>query len=407
MKKISVLLAVLMLFLPLLTACQNNDAQKPAADAGPSDPVITLGQKTCTLTVGDTYQVSYTVDPEGTPVEYLSSDSQVVSVDSTGKITAVGVGNASVAVSAGEYSRGYMDVTVMLPAAPSIPGIQLSSESLELITGSEYSLTASVRNGANTLADVSLTWNSLNTAVATVDGGKVTAVAPGATEIIVSAQVSGEEIQISCPVTVIDYYEVSLDQTLIDAPMGESFTVSATVKDAAGQVIQPQAGELEYFTTDPAAISVSGTTFKVIGLSPRIPAIGVRYKGNVATIPVEIFSVTADFFDSGCTNYGGTVDGVTFSGVLYYSSAYQPKYYLTQSGLDQLNSYAAEHGYTTLRMHVHPILLNNALVLNNAVWTTNKEWNTVDIPLSRLSTSYEFWSQSEGISEIYMWFELR
>lgn len=400
MKKISLILAIVLLLSFALTACGDQEAK------GSSDPVITLSENTCTLNPGGTYQLSYTVNPEDTPVEFVTSNPEVISVDSTGKLTALDIGTASVAVSAGEYSRAYMDVTVVLPSAASIPGIQLSSSSLEMITGSEFTLSAQVQDGKNTLEGISLTWTSADASIATVDGGKVTAVAPGETELIVSGEVDGQKVENVCSVTVFDYYEITLDQDVIDAPMGETIRISATIKDANGQVVVPQKGELEYITSDPKAISVSGNTFKVISISDRTPSVGVRYKGNVATVPVNIFSVTADFFSSDTFDFYGEVDGVTFSGVLYKSSAYQPKFYLTQEGIDRLNNYATEHGYKTLRMHSYSILLNNAFVLDNRIWTETKAWDVTDLPLSTLTTEFEFWSQSEGTTEIYMWFEL-
>lgn len=400
MKKISLILAIVLLLSFALTACGDQMGK------GSSDPAITLSENTCTLNPGGTYQLSYTVNPEGTPVEFITSNPQVVSVDSTGKLTALDIGTASIAVSAGEYSRAYMDVTVVLPSSASIPSIQLSSSPLEMITGSEFTLSAQVQDGKNTLEGISLTWTSADTAIAVVDGGKVTAVAPGETELIVSGEVDGQKVETVCSVTVFDYYEITLDQDVIDAPMGETIRISATIKDANGQVVVPQKGELEYITSDPKAISVSGDTFKIISISDRIPSVGVRYKGNVASVPVNIFSVTADFFSGDTFDFYGEVDEVTFSGVLYKSGAYQPVFYLTQDGIDQIKSYAAEHGYSTLRMHSYPILLNNMLCLDHRFWIANRSWDVTDIPLSDLTSDFEFWSQSEGTTEIYMWFEL-
>lgn len=400
MKKISVILAFVLLLSFALTACGDQMGKKS------SDPVITLSENSCTLNPGGTCQLSYTVNPEGTPVEFITSNPQVVSVDNTGKLTALDIGTASVAVSAGEYSRAYMDVTVALPAATSIPCIQVSSNSLEMITGSDFTLSAQVEDGKNTLEGISLLWTVADTAVATVDGGKVTAIAPGETELTVSGEVNGQKVEKEVSIKVFDYYEISLDQDVIDAPIGQTIRIQATIKDASGQVVIPQKGELEYISSDPKAIAVNGDTFRVISISDRIPSVGVRYKGNVASVPVNIFSVTADFFSNDTVDFYGEVDGVTFSGVLYKSTAYQPIFYLTQDGINRLNSYAAEHGYTKLRIHSYSILLNNAFVLDNRIWTETKSWDVSDVHIKDLSTEFQFWSQSEGTTEIYMWFEL-
>lgn len=399
MKKLSFILAVALLLSIGLSACNNSGGSK-------NDPVITLAEDACTLNPGNTYQLSYTVEPEGTPVEYITSNPEVITVDNTGKITALKIGTASLAISAGEYSKAYFDVTVLPLTATSIPEIRLSSSSLELITGSEFDLCTEVRDGQKTIEGVPLTWASADTAVATVNDGKVTAVSPGKTVLTVTADVNGQKLETNCPVTVWDYYEIILNVDNIDAPMGNTIHINATIKNSDGVVIEPQEGDLEYITSDPTAITVEGNTFTIIGISNRIPSVGVKYKGNVASVPVKIFSVTADFFNSGTSNFTGEVDGVTFSGVTYKSSAYQPKFYLTQDGIDRIKAYAAEHGYSTLRMHCYSILFNNMFVLNNQVWIPNESWAVSDFSVNSLSTSFEFFSGSEGTTEIYMWFEL-
>ncbi len=72
----------------------------------PSTPQteITISQKTMSLTVGGSKQLTATVTPDGTAVAWDSSNSSVATVDSTGNVTAVAEGTADITVSAGDVT---------------------------------------------------------------------------------------------------------------------------------------------------------------------------------------------------------------------------------------------------------------------------------------------------------------
>ena len=400
MKKISLILAIVMILSVCLSACNNQASTKN------SDPVVTLSEETCSLAIGETYQLSYTVVPENTAVEYIVSDANVISVDASGKITALAAGNASVAVSAGEYSRDYLEVTVKVPAASGMPVITLSSDSLEIISGMDFTVSAQLQVGCSVINDTSITWNTADPAIATVENGTVSAVAVGTTEIVASAEYGGQKIETVFPVTVIEYYEITLDQDLIEVPMGTTIRVNATIRNADGQIVEPQEGELEYISSDPSAIVVDGTLFKVISVSDRIPSVGVRYKGNVATVPVDIFSVSAKFFQTSASDFYGEVSGQTVSGIVLKHNGYQPHFYFSEYGRQQIAEYAQKNGFSVLRMHSYPIFKNNSWRINGRYLPTN-QWSTTDVPVSEIDETFWFWSESDGPTEVYMWFEFR
>lgn len=62
-------------------------------------PSVTLNANTTTLSVSDTFQLSATTTPSGQTVSYVSSDTAVASVDSSGLITGVAVGTATITAS--------------------------------------------------------------------------------------------------------------------------------------------------------------------------------------------------------------------------------------------------------------------------------------------------------------------
>ena len=139
---------------------------------------ITVDPSSWTMEVGDKKTLTATVWPASTPsgtVSWTSSNNSVATVDSNGKVTAVGVGTANITASSGG--------TVSATCAITVEGISLNKTSTVLLTGSTEQLTASVYPSA------SYTWSSSNPSIATVSStGLVTALATGTTVIKVTTE---------------------------------------------------------------------------------------------------------------------------------------------------------------------------------------------------------------------------
>ena len=76
--------------------------------------------------------------------------------------------------------------------------ITLNTNSVSLTAGSTYALSATTVPN-----DATVTWTTLNSGVATVSGGTITAVAAGRTKIIADIDVSGVTYTAICDVTVV------------------------------------------------------------------------------------------------------------------------------------------------------------------------------------------------------------
>lgn len=103
--------------------------------------------------------------------------------------------------------------------------------------------------------------------------------------------------------------------------------------------------------------------------------------------------------------YKGTVAEVEFDGYVFKSSHYQPTFYFSDTGISAVKKAAEKHNMNFLRIHAHPILLDNGLVINGT-YCANNAWTVVDIPVDQLSADIAFWSQSQGLTEVYLWFEM-
>ena len=109
--------------------------------------------------------------------------------------------------------------------------LSLSINELELKAGESAEITATVEKDSDMTIE-SEEWSTSNPEVATVDGGKVTAVAEG-TAIISYTVTYGLPHTVSCKVTVaapaILVESITLDRTTIEAEEGTELRLTATV----------------------------------------------------------------------------------------------------------------------------------------------------------------------------------
>ena len=112
-----------------------------------------------------------------------------------------------------------------------VTGVSLSPSTLNLDVGASSTLTATIT--PDNATDKSVTWESSDTNIATVENGKVTAVAQGSTTITATAA-DGSGEKATCSVTVkeaanVPVTSVSLDKTTLELKEGETAQLTATV----------------------------------------------------------------------------------------------------------------------------------------------------------------------------------
>ena len=176
---------------------------------------IELNEKTLSLKKDETAQLTAVISPSDATyqnVTWASDNTDVATVDATGKVTAVAAGTANITASANDDSGVKSEACVVTVVEPKPMYVQYPSCLLR--TGG--SITQSVFYGtiedyANRKPASGLKWTSDNTAVATVEAAKVTAVAPG------TATITGEDelgSKVTFTVTVEDKTTPVYDQYL-------------------------------------------------------------------------------------------------------------------------------------------------------------------------------------------------
>ena len=157
---------------------------------------ITLSPSPQTVKVGEMTTLTAIGMPEGVSgaITWTSDDTSIATV-SSGEVTGVAPGAATITASIGSLSA---NCTVTVEAIP-VTGVSLDKAELSLTTDGTAQLTATVK--PENATDQSVTWTSSDTDIATVsDTGLVTAVAPGTATITVTTT-DGEKTA-ACTVTV-------------------------------------------------------------------------------------------------------------------------------------------------------------------------------------------------------------
>ncbi len=196
---------------------------------------LTITPEEKEVLIGDTFSISAEVLPDSATdktVVFESSDDKVATVDDTGKVTAVGVGEADITVSTNDASD-LSQVCKVTVNPIVVKTVSLSESSKTLDAGDEFTLTASIypENATNQ----TVTWTSSDPSVATVVDGKVTAIKGGKTTITVETEDGGYKA--ICNVTVnsvlVEDMTLSKDEVVLDVGETETLTVSVEPESAS------------------------------------------------------------------------------------------------------------------------------------------------------------------------------
>lgn len=149
---------------------------------------ITLSPVTATLFTngGNTVQLVPTVLPtnaDNQSVTYSSSTVSIASVSSTGLVTAISNGTATITV---RTSEGGFIATCTINVKTDVISVTISQKTLQVSSGATYQLSATYL--PSNASNVAITWKSSNTSIATVStSGLVTGVSSGTATITVTA----------------------------------------------------------------------------------------------------------------------------------------------------------------------------------------------------------------------------
>lgn len=184
---------------------------------------VSLNKTSISVNKGKTYSLKGTLSPSDSTdsLKWSSSNTKIAKVSSSGIVTGIEKGSATITVKATSGKTASCKVTVKIPSAK----VTMSKTSVSVNVGKTYTLkgTMSPSNTTDTLK-----WTSSDTKIAKVSSaGVVTAVAKG-NATITAKTTSGKTA--TCKVTVkVPSTKVTMNKTSVSVIVGKTYTLKGTM----------------------------------------------------------------------------------------------------------------------------------------------------------------------------------
>ncbi|MEW5931484.1 MAG: Ig-like domain-containing protein, partial [Gemmatimonadota bacterium] len=262
------------------------------ADPGTVASRVAVTPETATLdALGATAQLGATVYSAagsamaGAPLAWSSLDAGVASVDASGRVTARAVGAARIVATSGTLvDTATVTVRQLVASIAVTPGAPVVQEG----GTQQMSAAASDANG-NAVPTAAFAWTSSNPAAATVDAaGVVRAVAAGVSYVTASAggktATATVTVDAAAPVQA-PVASVSVAPGSAALVVGGSVLVTASARDAAGNVLTGRA--VTWSSSSPAVATVSASGM-VTGAAVGSATITATVEGKTGTATVTV-----------------------------------------------------------------------------------------------------------------------
>ena len=224
---VKAMLIALLAGVSLLFSCGKSNTE-PTQPKDVAVTSVTLNQVSIELKVGESVQLTATVQPSNATsktITWSTSNSSVASI-ANGLLTAIGEGSATITASAGGKSAN-CTVTVKQNVI-AVTSITLDQTSVELTEGDNVTITATVK--PDNATNKTVTWSSSAPEVASIQDGKITAIKAGDAVIKAVAGDKSATCNVKVKAKVIAVESIELNKSEITLKEGDSETLEATVK---------------------------------------------------------------------------------------------------------------------------------------------------------------------------------
>jgi uncharacterized protein YjdB len=250
---------------------------------------VTLSPTSLSLAPGQTSQVTATAkDQYGDvittdAVSWSSSNTSVATVSSSGLVSAVGSGSATITVTIGG-TPATLSVSV---AQVSVASVTVSPTTASIQEYATTPLTATVKDASgNVLTGYAVTWSSSNTGIATVSSsGVVTGAGVGSATITATA--GGKSGTASVSVSAPSIASVTVSPSTASVAAGGGVQLTATAKDSHGNPVTGQTFTWSSSTTGVASVAPSGY---VTGVATGSATITATTGGQSGTSAITVTS---------------------------------------------------------------------------------------------------------------------
>jgi uncharacterized protein YjdB len=239
----------------------------------------------------------------GRPVSWGSSNPAVATVSSSGLVTAVAVGTATITASS-EGKSGASAITVQVPVA----SVTVAPPTATILVTQTKAFTATTKDAqGNTITGRTVTWSSSNPAAATVNAntGVATAVALGTATITATSE--GKSGTATLSVTPVPVSSVSITPVSPDTVFfGYTTQLAAVTKDSIGGILTGRVVTWQVTNAGVAAVDPTGLVSAVASGTTQVTATSEGKSGSNTLVSMKA--------PVGNVTVVPTVDSVTNSG---------------------------------------------------------------------------------------------
>lgn len=188
---------------------------------------VTLDRDNISMNRGTTTTLIATINPsdttEDTTKKWESSNPDVATVDQNGNVTAVGKGNATITVTVGN-KKATAKIEVLVP----ITSVHINKEQANVIKNQTLTLSAII-NPSDTTEDTTVTWESDDPTIATVDKNGVVTGKSAGTVTITGTLKNGMKITSTITVTIIPVDSIAFEEKEMTALKGKEIPLNVII----------------------------------------------------------------------------------------------------------------------------------------------------------------------------------
>ena len=244
---------------------------------------VTVTPASTSVSVGGVAQLTaIPKDASGNPlvgrvVTWQSSSAGVATVNSTGLVTGVAQGSATVTATS-EGQSGTSAITVTVTVTP-VASVTVTPASASVLVGGTAQLTATPKDASgNPLAGRVVTWQSGNTGIATVNStGLVTGVAQGSATVTATSEGQSGTSAITVTTSTAPVASVTVAPASTDVFVGAVAQLTATPKDASGN---PLVGRVVTWQSSNPGIATVNATGLVTGIAQGSATVTATSEGK-------------------------------------------------------------------------------------------------------------------------------
>ncbi|MFL5576832.1 MAG: Ig-like domain-containing protein, partial [Gemmatimonadaceae bacterium] len=232
------------------------ESAKVASSGSWSGAELRLTPDVDTVQVGETAQLSVSLSggrgAQQNDASFSSLDERIATVSPAGVVT----GRAGGTVQIVARLKRIADTATVVVAAP-VAAVAVAPDSGTITIGQTATLKATATDAlGNALNDVAPTWESSDSAVASVSTeGVVTARGTG--EAVITASISGKNASARIRTAKVAVASIELSAAGATLVVGQTYQVTAAVKDASGSPLPDRV--VTWTSSDEKVVTVSGT----------------------------------------------------------------------------------------------------------------------------------------------------